>query len=106
MAVDFTSDGVLIAGDNLGYLSRIDIRAQSIKWLTEVETTPVWAISAAPNGPVVAVGRGDGSLELWDISEGRQLTRAPGHADSPAEHKYVNVSSGSQTDAGSARGWL
>ena len=59
MAVDFTSDGILIAGDNLGYLSRIDIRAQSIKRLNEVETTPVWAVSTAPSGPIVAVGRGD-----------------------------------------------
>jgi WD40 repeat protein len=89
MAVDFTSDGVLIAGDNLGYLSRIDIRAQSIKRLTEVETTPVWAISAAPTGPIVAVGRGDGSLELWDVAEGRELARASGHGDSPAVQKFV-----------------
>jgi len=89
MAVDFTPDGALIAGDNLGYVSRIDVRAQSIKRLTEVEAAPVWAISAAPNGSLVAVGRGDGVLELWDASEGRQLARASGHADSPAVSKYV-----------------
>jgi hypothetical protein len=89
MAVAFTSDGALIAGDNLGYLSRIDIRAQSIKKLTEVEAAPVWAISAVPDGPIVVVGRGDGSLELWDIREARELARASGHGDSPAVQKYV-----------------
>jgi len=89
MAVAFMADGVLVAGDNLGYLNRIGVRAQTIHKLAGAEATPVFTISAAPNAPVVAVGRGNGSLELWDISEGQQLGRASGHAASKGVSKYV-----------------
>jgi WD40 repeat protein len=96
--LDFTSDGLLIAGDNLGNLNRIDIRAQTIQKLvgfgaaTQEDVrngAPVMAISAAPNGSIVAVGRGDGSVELWDISERRLVASATGHANSVGVSKYV-----------------
>jgi len=87
--LDFTSQGLLIAGDNEGNLDRIDIRAQTIQRLAGIKAAPVMAISAAPEAPIVAVGRGDGSVELWDISEGRQVAQASGHANSEGASKYV-----------------
>lgn len=89
MAVGFTSDGTLVAGDNLGQLSLIDVGNRTIRQLPTVVSEPVFSISAAPDGDIVAVGRGDGSLDLWNIKDDQRLARASGHADSTGVDKYV-----------------
>jgi WD40 repeat protein len=87
--LDFTSEGILITGDNPGSLYRIDVGAQAIQKLAGVKAAPVMAISAAPNGSIVSVGRGDGAVELWDIIEGRKVASATGHVNSVGVSKYV-----------------
>jgi WD40 repeat protein len=89
MALDFTTDDTLVVGDNLGFLNCIDVRSKVMRPMSDAEDAPVFAIKAAPVGGTVAVGRGNGFLELWDLTEGRRSACVRGHADSLGKTKYV-----------------
>jgi len=89
MALGFTERGTLIAGDNLGCLNVIDFTAQQLKPLSAAEAMPVFAISGAPKGTLIAVGRGNGGLELWDTGLGHRIAVGSGHEHSSGATKYL-----------------
>ena len=88
MAVGFVTDNSLIAGDNFGTLRLIDVRNQSSEYLSEVEGAPVFAVATNPGHSLVAIGRGDSTLEVWEPGSGR-VAALKAHGDAVGASKWV-----------------
>ena len=72
LSVSFSKDGTLASGGYDGTVKLWDVTTR-INFATLWYTSPVLSVSFSPNGEILASGTGEGTIELWDASQWRQL---------------------------------
>ncbi len=88
--MSFAHDGSLVAGDSLGHLKRIDVKAQTIGIVSGMASAQAVNVVAAPDSPLLAVGRRDGAFEVWDSRIGRRLFYVSGRTDSEGQGREID----------------
>ena len=111
LCVDVTEDGkTIVSGGGYGWLCIWDTESgvlvhkaggvepphqEFIRLLGRgMGDVAIWCLSVAPGGKRVALGRGNGAVELWDLQTGKFLQKLEGHGGDVA---YVGAVSWSPT---------